>query len=146
MPLERLAKNLHGFFQRCIQAADEAKVSGLVLPPADPNEDFQEYADYFARALREFESPGKDKLSVVDLEPHDVFVDDPNREEQHPLHGNSKRYLDDPTAPNSQRFKRFRVEGSEAKGPVIEIIDWAMVSSDPNCMVGTSLVIPMYRK
>ncbi len=99
MPLEPLAKNLQGFFQHRIHAAAEATDSGLALPPADPNGDFQEYVDHLAQAMRGFQSPGEDQLSVVDLEPHDVFIDDLNWEEQHPLHGNSKRYLDD--APKS---------------------------------------------
>ena len=130
--LERLAKNLHSFFQRRIQAAAKARRSGLVLPPVDPNGDFQEYVDHLAWAMRSLESPGEDQ---VDLKPHYVFMDDLDWED--PLHGNSKRYLDDPQ--KSQRFKRFRVDERRlGQGPVIEIIDWA----NPDYMVGTSVVFP----
>ena len=143
MSLERLAKNLHGFFQCRIR---QARRSGLVLPRADPNGDFREYVDHLARAVKGLESPGEDRLSGVDLEPADVFIDDFNWGEQ-PHHGISKRCLDDPYAPKFQRVKRVRFgEGVAVEGPVIEIVDWATASSEPDCMIGTSVVIPMYRK
>jgi hypothetical protein len=143
-PVERLAKDLHRFFQSRIQAQRKADEMGNVLPPPDARRDFQEFICRFAQAIREFESPGDILVrgeATIDLEPRILCLDEPNWDESDMRHVISKRDLDDPDPFGPPRPKRMRVWDREAvkMGPVIEIVDYIMAEAD--CIVGTSIVL-----
>jgi hypothetical protein len=56
-PVERLTRNLHGFFQSRAVALQRAQALGGVVPKPDPRRDYHEFLSWFARAITEFQSP-----------------------------------------------------------------------------------------
>jgi len=135
--LERLARNLHAFFQTRLEDAPTP------IPATNARKDFREFLGYFSEALQGLESPGDNQVpmpSKVDFGPPAVFIEDP----ESILLGIPKRGLDDPDVSKSERFKRYRLKCDEAlvmdeRGEVIEIVDWTMASDDGR--VGTSVIL-----
>jgi len=122
-PVEKLTRHLHGFFQRRILAARQARALRKTLPPPDPHRDFQEFVSWFAEAIREFELPSEallpsDSLSEypnfdIDMpEASSILILNPSDGEvQTRLNLASKRPHDGSAQPELEPLrKKFRVE------------------------------------